>query len=164
MANSPRPAKRRGSPYGAAMPRKSVGPPRAPTSEMVAARILNNATACPVKRFDSADYFLDQHKHKRPSDDELVDATAAMDVTPSRPAPDAALDDSLQRPPPPSSLAALSLGLQRVDSMDLFDAHQELSKLSPQEDAAASYAASPLSLLGQPLEARLARRSSSPAA
>jgi len=46
------------------MPERRALPPQAPTSQLVAQRILSHATAVPIKRFDSADFFLEQHKQK----------------------------------------------------------------------------------------------------
>jgi len=51
--------------------------PKAPTSEAVARRLWMNSNAVPMKRFDSADYFLNQYLEQR-KQGKL--AAAAMDV------------------------------------------------------------------------------------
>lgn len=53
--------------YGAAASRRAT-PPQAPSSKEVAQRILTNASLVPLKRFDSADFFLEQHRQKLASD------------------------------------------------------------------------------------------------
>lgn len=77
-------------------------PPQAPTSEEVAQRMLSNARATPIKRFDSADFFLEQQKHKRalPPVAAPADSSAAQAVT-----SDAVVQAELLERPPPLSFA-----------------------------------------------------------
>ena len=108
-------------------------PPIAPNSEAVARRILTNATSCPLKRFDSADYFLEQRKLKEVDEarvcDDQVDAARVCDdqvdaaVAAARkasPEMDADGNYLLEMPPSIPSISRL----KRVDSTDLFLSQQ----------------------------------------
>ena len=78
-------------------------PPQAPSSDVVAQRILAHARAVPIKRFDSADFFLDQFKQKR----KMAHPPAEEDEAPTRiAAPDDMSDEvaMLLEPPPPTRL------------------------------------------------------------
>ena len=83
--------------------------PKAPQSEEVAKRLLYHSTIRPVQRFDSADFFLDQHyakaraqEQEQTAADRTSDAVMEDAETPSD-QPAAAgphWQQQLQKPPP----------------------------------------------------------------
>lgn len=90
-------------------PHRRYAPPHAPTSELVARRILSHAKAVPIKRFDSADFFLEQHKQKSQHD---FDAHLAGAPGTAPPPPPLELMEPME-PPLPSHIAQRD-GLQCI--------------------------------------------------
>lgn len=96
-------------------PRVPKALPKAPQSEAVAKRLLYHSTIRPVQRFDSADFFLDQHYAKtreaaaadEAADEVMPDTEAPSDAV-HQPATDASWQQQLQTPPLPQR----SLGQQ----------------------------------------------------
>ena len=89
-----------------ASPRKYAGLPKAPQGKLVAQRLMRNATMRPVQRFDSADYFLQQHNDRNKaaastpaSDDEDVSTAASASAA------ETAACSELEQPSPPPPLA-----------------------------------------------------------
>lgn len=73
MPSQPSPLQQRNEQRGAPKVPKAL--PKAPMSEAVAKRLLYHSTVRPLQRFDSADFFLDQHAKAREQEQE-VQATA----------------------------------------------------------------------------------------
>merc|ERR1719424_425567 len=89
------------------VPRVLPKAPKAPQSEAVAKRLLYHSTIRPVQRFDSADFFLDQHYAKarvqeaaaadEKCDDIMQDTDSPSDAVRQ---PAEAWQNQLQTPPP----------------------------------------------------------------
>jgi hypothetical protein len=89
------------------VPRALPKAPKAPLTEAVAKRLLYHSTIRPVQRFDSADFFLDQHYAKARVQeaaaaddkcDEIVQDTDSPSEAVRQPAE--AWQNQLQTPPP----------------------------------------------------------------
>lgn len=72
--------------------------PKAPQSSSVAQRLLKNSTTVPVKRFDSADYFLNIALQKRKDSEQNLDPQPGAKASLAAPAQETTL-----LPPPLSA-------------------------------------------------------------
>lgn len=79
-------------------------PPKAPSSAETARRLLHNSTLCPLKRFDSADYFMNLELEAKSN------ATQAAAMQAAREASRA--DEETATVPPPPALQARPLNQQ----------------------------------------------------
>ena len=95
--------------------------PKAPQGELVAQRLLRNATARPIQRFDSADYFLHLHHEQQRRQSSTVEQapTAAAAAAPSEMATQfgrSRIDQlSMPMPPPPLARDAPTTSPRSVD-------------------------------------------------
>jgi hypothetical protein len=82
-------------------PRTPAPLPKAPQCEEVAQRLLRNSTLVPVKRFDSADYFLSLHVEQqrlaREEDERLSRSHQSQPQQLQTPLP---IEERTQPPPP----------------------------------------------------------------
>ena len=89
--------------------------PKAPQSKEVAQRLLKHSTIRPIQRFDSADYYLDQHAARKAAEArqelEAELEKAIMDVnSPSAATIDVSWEQHLQTPPRPNLTSPRLLG------------------------------------------------------
>lgn len=89
--------------------------PKAPTSAEVARRMLANAEARPVKRFDSADYFMNQYlaTQQRATAPTDKDATPSGYSSEGTVTPPSTARDVLLLPPPLENARKSGEGMRR---------------------------------------------------
>lgn len=119
---------------GQAPARRPAALPRGQMSETCARRLLRNATATKVKRFDSADYFMHQHLTKQQLSAVPCSAPSSAPCSAPSTAPSSARSDTMQEDVPASFYGEMELpALAFAEDMELelTQPHEDLTSRSP---------------------------------